>query len=204
MPDIYGGEYYGGETYVETAPGGAWDAFIGYDTYAPGDGYLTTEVNPFDAPAETVEWGGGSDPYQSPITSTSDYVRSREAGIPYPSSPINAVPQVEGTSTERGGIESLFKPVVEIFGKAAITFAGTLGAIGLQHAAESLGTRDVPGRPISAGTLPGAPHGLPARPYPLPSFLGGGTFTPTSSNILLLVIGAAVAFFVIALAVSKK
>jgi hypothetical protein len=207
MPDIYGGDYYGGETYVETAPGGAWDNFIGYDPYAPADGYLSTDINPFDAFGETIEWGGGSDPYQSPTSgaagSTSDYIRSREAGIPYPSTPINTVPEVQGTSSERSGIEGLFKPVVDILGKAAVTLAGTIGAQALQRASQPLAERAVPGRPTSTGSLSGAPMGLPARPFVLPSFLGGGTFSATSSNILLWVVGAAVAFFLLALMVKK-
>jgi hypothetical protein len=210
MPDIYGEDYYGGETYVETAPGGAWDAFIGYDPYAPADGYLTTQVNPFDAFGETIEWGGGSDPYQSPTSgaagSTSDFIRSREAGIPYPSTPINTVPEVEGTSTERGGIESLFKPVVDIFGKSLTIFGGVLASKALERATPSVaggGERSVPGRPSSSIQYAGAPLGLPARPYVLPSWLGGGTFEASSTNILYLVIAGAVAFFLVALMVKK-
>ena len=209
MPDIYGDDYYGGETYVETAPGGAWDAFIGYDQYAPADGYLTTQVNPFDAFGETIEWGGGTDPYQSPTTgaagSSSDFVRSREAGIPYPASPINVVPEAEGTSSERSGIESLFKPVVDIFGKSLSILGGVVLSKAADKAQQSLagGERSVPGRPSSSIQYAGAPLGLPARPYVLPSWLGGGTFEPTSTNILYLVMAAAAAFFVLALVVKK-
>src|SRR6267142_4362153 len=123
MPDILGGAYYGNETYVDTAPGGAWDTFIGYDDYAPADGYLKT-VDTFDAPYEIVEWGGSSDPYNSPMVSTSDIIRSRDAGIPYPSNPINTVPPKElrsvsdpivggtvliGSDTERSSFGGLFK-----------------------------------------------------------------------------------------------
>src|SRR5262250_846870 len=93
MPDILGGSYYGTETYSDTAPGGAWDAFIGYDQYAPHDGYIApSTADVFDAFGETVECGGGSDPYQSPVTSTSDIIRSRATPVPYPAAPINYVP----------------------------------------------------------------------------------------------------------------
>lgn len=209
MPDIYGEDYYGGDSYVETAPGGAWDAFIGYDQYAPADGYLTTQVNPFDAFGETIEWGGGSDPYGSPTSgaagSSSDYVRSREAGIPYPASPINTVPEEQGTSSERSGIESLFKPVVDIFGKSLSVLGGVLASKALERAPGVTGTaeRNVPGRPSSSIQYAGAPLGLPARPYVLPSWLGGGTFEASSTNILYIVIAAAVAFFLVAVMVKK-
>src|SRR6266850_4218016 len=90
MPDILGGSYYGTETYNETAPGGAWDAFIGYDPYTPDEGYLKTN-DIYIAPNESVEYLGGSD-YGSAAVSTSDIVRSKAAGVPYPAAPINVVP----------------------------------------------------------------------------------------------------------------
>ena len=192
MPDILGNAYYGTETYNETAPGGAWDAFVGYDQYAPADGYLTTQVNPFDASGETVEWGGGSDPYQSPMTSTSDLIRSRNAGVIYPAAPINTVPPTQGDS---GGSPSawggIFKTVVDVFGKSAVVLAGSLGAKALERA--------VPGKPSSDATRPGSPTGLPPRPFVLPSFLGGGTFSPTSANIMYAVIAVGIAVFALAL-----
>lgn len=193
MPDILGGSYYGNETYVETAPGGAWDNFIGYDPYAPDDGYLTTQVNPFDAFGETLEWGGGSDPYQSPQISTSDIIRSRDAGIPYPASPIYTTPPTVGDSSGQGPSAwgGIFKSVVDVFGKSAITLAGSIGATALERA--------VPGRPSSESTRPGAPAGLPARPFVLPSFLGGGTFSATSGNVMFAVIAAGIGLFALLL-----
>lgn len=191
MPDILGGAYYGTETYSDVAPGGAWDSFIGYDQYAPADGYLTTKVNPFDAFGETVEWGGGSDPYQSPVSSTSDIIRSRAAGSPYPSSPINTVPPVQGSGDSPSAWGGIFKTVVDVFGKSAIVLAGKVGADALERA--------IPGRPGSQETRPGAPAGLPPRPFVLPSFLGGGTFSPTSGNIMLAVIAAGIALFAVAI-----
>jgi len=194
MPDILGGSYYGNESYTETAPGGAMDQYIGYDPYAPDDGYLNTEARVFDAFGETIEWGGGSDPYQSPMLSTSDLIRSRSAGVPYPAAPINVVPPTVGQTGERSGLDSLFKGVVDVFGKTAVTLAGTLAANALERA--------VPGRAPSSATKAGMPVGLPPRPYVLPSILGGGTFSPSGSNMTFLaviaVIGGLILFRLIA------
>jgi len=186
MPDILGGAYYGNETYVDTAPGGAWDTFIGYDDYAPADGYLKT-VDTFDAPYEIVEWGGSSDPYSSPMLSTSDIIRSRDAGIPYPSNPINTVPPTIGSDTERSSFGGLFKGVVDVLGKSAVVLAGTLGAKALSSA---LGERDVPGRPASSATRSAGYQVIPPRPFVLPSFLGGGTFSPSSGNLIYIALAA--------------
>ena len=192
MPDVLGGSYYGTETYSDTAPGGAWDNFIGYDQYAPADGYLQTQISPFDAQGEIVQWGGGSDPYQSPMLSTSDILRSRDSGVAYPASPINTVPPTTGSGNNPSAWGGLFKNIVDVFGKSAVVLAGTVGAQALSKAA-------VPGRPSSDSTKPGAPFGLPARPFVLPSFLGGGTFSPTSSNVMIAVIVAGVAVLLLAL-----
>jgi hypothetical protein len=195
MPDILGGSYYGNETYSDIAPGGAWDVFIGYDSYAPHDGYIApSNAQVFDAFGETIEWGGGSDPYQSPVTSTSDIIRSRATGVPYPAAPINYVPgytAVDAQSDPPGAWGGIFKSVVDVFGKSAIVLAGTLGAQALE--------RSIPGRPASDSTRAGAPAGLPARPFVLPSFLGGGTFSPTSGNIMIAVIAAGVGLLLLAL-----
>lgn len=197
MPDILGGSYYGTESYNETAPGGAWDNFIGYDSYAPADGYLNTDIQIHDAPGEIVQWGGGSDPYQSPMVSSSDILRSRDAGVAYPASPINTVPPTaggggDGSSLNWGGI---FKNVVDVFGKSAVVLGGTLAGQAL--------ARSVPGRPDLSTTKAGAPLGLPARPFVLPSFLGGGTFSPTSGNIMMAVIIGAAALLFVALIARK-
>lgn len=173
---------------VETdyAPGGGYDAEIPYDSWAPGDGYLDTPAQVFDAPAEMVAWGGSSDPYGSPMVSTSDIVRSRDAGTPYPASPITTVPPNTGDASERSGLNSLFKGVVDVFGKTAVTLAGSLAANALE--------RVVPGKPASSATKASSPvHGssAPAQPYVLPSFLGGGTFSSMSPMVLIF---AAVGF----------
>jgi hypothetical protein len=195
MPDILGGSYYGTETYNETAPGGAWDAFIGYDPYAPDEGYLKTN-DVYIAPYESTEYLGGSD-YGSAAVSTSDIVRSRAAGIPYPAAPINQVPSYTGQESTGGpgAWGGIFKTVVDIFGKSAVVLGGTLAANAIE--------RSIPGRPSSDRTLAGAPAGLPARPFVLPSFLGGGTFSPTSGNIMIAVIVAGIAVFALAL-VSRR
>lgn len=192
MPDILGGSYYGTETYSDQAPGGAWDTFVGYDPYDPADGYLKTN-DLYIAPYESTEYLGGSD-YGSAAVSTSDIVRSREAGIPYPAAPINTVPDYQAAnagSDSPSAWGGIFKTVVDVFGKSAVVLAGTLGAQALERA--------VPGRPSSEATRAGAPAGLPPRPYVLPSFLGGGTFSPTSGNIMIAVIAAGVGLLLLAL-----
>jgi len=190
VPDILGGAYYGNEVYPETAPGGAHDTAIGLDTqWETGEGYLNTGMALFDAPAEIVAWGGSSDPYGSPMVSTSDIIRSRDAGIPYPNNPINRVPPAVGDSGERSGLNSLFKGVVDVFGKTAVSLAAQLGASALE--------RVVPGRPSSERSKPGAPQGLPSRPYILPSFLGGGSFSPSTGNTVFIILAAALALFAI-------
>lgn len=191
MPDVLGGSYYGSEVYSDDAPGGAWDNFIGYDTYAPADGYLDTQAKLYDASGEIVQWGGGSDPYQSPRLSNSDILRSRDAGIVYPASPINTVPPVVGSGGSPSAWGGIFKTAVDVFGKAAVVLGGTLAAQALE--------RSIPGRPGVNDTKPGAPAGLPARPFVLPSFLGGGTFSPTSSNLMIAVIVGGVALLLVAL-----
>lgn len=189
MPDILGGSYYGTETEVQSSPGSGYDNYIGYESYAPDDGYIESGADLFDAFGETLQWGGGSDPYQSPMLSTSDIIRSRDAGIPYPASPINKIPEPVGSSTERSGLESLFKGVVDVFGKSAVVLAGTLASRAIE--------REVPGRSSSGSTKAGSATGLPTRPFVLPSILGGGTFAPTGQNMLFvfLAIGAAVLLF---------
>lgn len=189
MPDILGGSYYA------DAPGAGTELVREYDPYAPGDGYLTTQ-DIFDAFGETVNWGGSSDPYGSPMVSTSDIVRSREAGISYPAAPIRTVPPTVGDqSGPAGSWGGIFKTVVDVFGKSAVVLAGNLGATALE--------RSVPGRPSSDYTKAGAPAGLPPRPFVLPSFLGGGTFSPTSGNIMIAVIAAGVGLVLLAL-VAKR
>lgn len=179
MADVLSDAYY-------SAPGAAHDFTLTYDEWAPDDGYLVTNVNPFDAQAEIVSWGGSSDPYTSPMLSTSDILRSRDAGVPYPASPINTTPPVVSSDTERGSFSNMFKGVVDVFGKSAVVLAGTLGAKAIEGA---FSERSVPGRPSSYSTLSAGPQVIPARPIPLPSWLGGGTFTPTSSNLMYLVMG---------------
>lgn len=192
MPDILGGSYYGTEHVVETAPGGVYDQFIGYETYAPDDGYLVTSVSPFDAFYETVEWGGSSDPYQSPRVSTSDIIRSHDAGIPYPASPIYTVAPTVSSDSERSTFDKMFRGVVDIFGKAAVTLAGTVGAQALERA--------IPGRPSSSDTrmASGTGYTIPPKPFVLPTFLGGGSFSPTSGNMLMLIIAGLAGVFVLA------
>lgn len=171
---------------VDEAPGGAWDEGYGYDDYAPDEGYLYSGVDTFSTFGEELARYGGSDPGGGVVVgasaSTSDIVRSRDAGIPYPANPINTVPDYVSPDTERSSLNNLFKGVVDTFGKTAVILAGTIGASAL--------ARTVPGKPASTATRPGSPS-LPARPLVLPSILGGGTFTVPSGSSMFLIVAAA-------------
>lgn len=171
---------------IVEAPGGAWDLGYGYDEYAPEEGYLLSGKDPFSTFGEELTVWGGSDPGGGVVpgasVSTSDIVRSRDAGIPYPSNPINTVPDYVSPDSERSSLNNLFKGVIDTFGKTAVMLAGTIGAQAL--------SRTVPGRPTSSKTHPGSPVGLPARPLVLPSFLGGGSFSAPSGSSLFLILAA--------------
>jgi len=74
-----------------------------------------------------------------------------------------------------------------VFGKSAVLLGAQLGAQALERA--------IPGRPSSNETKAGSATGLPSRPFVLPSILGGGTYQPTTGNVLIFLVIGIVVFF---------
>ena len=119
--------------------------------------YQTADPQPVAYEANYPEPAPSADIYTTPPVSLSDAVRSGYGRDPYTTAT---------TPTDSSGFGSFFRSVLS---------AGvTLGGAALKAFTGNTVARAIPGVP-AYGSTPGGASGLPSFPFPLPSFLGGGT-----------------------------